>query len=364
VKRHAKTIVGVVISVALLWWALRDVSPAQVLAELRAADPLLLTLAVVTATLLFPVRALRWRVLLAPTAPDVAFRPRFAAVNVGMAANNLIPARVGEFARAWVLSRTARVPLGAALGSLVIERLFDGLVLVGLLFVAMGAPGFPTGSLGGVDPRSIARGVALVVAAIGVVLACLVIAPVRSVAIVEAIAARVLPPALRRPLVDALHAFLGGLGVLRSPRLLALSAAWALGQWLLGAASYLLALRAFGIDGVGFLGSVFLQSLIGLAVAIPSSPGFFGPWEAAAKLGLGLWGVPAEKAISFAIGFHIGGFVPITVMGIWYAWRLDLRWKDVERSEQSVEERIEREGSGAAGPGAVRTPATRGGQRG
>jgi len=362
VKRHVKSIVGVAVSLALLWWALRDVSPAQVVAELRAADPVLFVLSIVTATLLFPVRALRWRVLLAPTAPDVAFRPRFAAVNVGMAANNLIPARVGEFARAWVLSRTSTVPLGAALGSLVVERLFDGLVLVGLLFVAMGAPGFPTGSLGGVDPQAIARGVALVMGAIGVVLACLVVAPVRSVAVVEAVAARLLPQALRRPLVDALHAFLGGLGVLRSPRLFALSVLWALGQWLLGAASYLFALRAFGIDSVSFLGSIFLQSLIALAIAIPSSPGFFGPWEAAAKLGLGLWGVPAGKAVSFAVGFHLGGFVPVTLMGLWYVWRLDLRWKDVEASEVTVEESVERGDGAAASSGAA--PAGQGGRRG
>jgi glycosyltransferase 2 family protein len=114
------------------------------------------------------------------------------------------------------------------------------------------------------------------------------------------------------------------------------------GQWLFLALSFWLAFLAFGIHEVGFAAALFLQSLIALAVAIPSSPGFFGPFEAAAKLGLSLWGVAPEKAVSFAVGFHIGGFIPVTLIGIYYVWRLGLSWRDVGRSEEVVEQRVER----------------------
>lgn len=346
-----KAVIGVAISVALLWWALRDVSFAEVVRELRAADPGLFLLSVIAATLAFPIRAMRWKVLLLPVAPKLPFRPRFAAVNIGMAANNLIPARVGEFARALALSRLSIVPVGAALGSLVIERLFDGVILVTLLFVAMAMPGFPANSVGGVDPRAAAgvAGVALLV--VGLAMFFLVFAPERSVAVVESISAKVLPESYRRPLVDALRSFLGGLGVLRDGRLFAASLAWAVGQWVFLAYSYHLALLAFDIH-VGFFGAVFLQSLISLAVALPSSPGFFGPWEAAAKIALALWAVPSDKAVSFAVGFHLGGFVPVTLMGIWYVWRLNLRWRDVEASEGTVEDAVEADPPAGRGMGA------------
>ena len=93
-----------------------------------------------------------------------------------------------------------------------------------------------------------------------------------------------------------------------------------------------LAFRAFGIDGVPFAGAVFLQSLVAFAAAIPSSPGFFGPFEAAAVAGLALWSVPKEQAVSFAVGYHLGGFVPVTLAGVYYVWRLGLRWSEVKES--------------------------------
>ncbi len=338
-----KAIVGIVLSLLLLWWTLRDVSLTEVLHETRAADPLLFLLAIVVATLGFAIRAMRWKLLLAPVAPNLPFHPRFAATCIGFAANNLLPARVGEFARAYALSRLTRVPVSAAFGSLVIERLLDALVLVGFLFAVVATPGFPAVDALGVSAQAAAAVIALVMAAAAVILFLLVTVPERSVALADVLAQRLLPESFRRPVVDALRSFLTGMAVLRDTRLFLLSAAWALGQWGFLALSFLLAFRAYGITEVGFAGAVFLQSLIGLAVAIPSSPGFFGPFEAAARVGLSLWGVSPERAVSFAVGFHIGGFIPVTLLGIYYVWRLGLSWREVERSEETVEERIERE---------------------
>ena len=343
-KGSAKTVLGVVVSVLLLWWALRDVSLAEVSRELQGADPLLFALAVAATTFQFVIRAARWRVLLLPIAPDVAFRPRFAATNVGFAVNNLLPARVGEFARAYSLSRLTGIPVSSVFATLVVERVLDGLVLVGFLFAAMASPAFPSlTQVGGVDVRTAAAVVAGVMGLVGVILFFMVAAPERSISVAESVAARLLPKAVRAPVLAALRSFLRGLAVLRSGRLFLASLAWAIGQWGFLAFSFLLAFRAFGIAEVGITGAVFLQSLISLAVAVPSSPGFFGPYEAATKLGLSLWGVSPDKAVSMAIGFHLGGFVPVTLMGVYYLWRLGFRWSEMETSEQVVEHVVERE---------------------
>lgn len=338
-KSHLKTVVGITLSLLLLAWVLRDVSPGEVAREIAEANLPLLVLSIAVTMCGFAIRAVRWGVLLLPVAPRVPFRPRYAAVMIGFAANNLLPARVGEFARALTLARVGRVSAAASIATLVVERILDGLVLVGLLFWSMSAADFPAlETVAGVDPRAAARVVAIGMGVVSVALLLLVLAPTRAVRVVEGVARRLLPGRLARPLVAALESFLAGLAVLRNTRLLVLSVGLALGQWTLTAVSFLLAFRAFGIGEVPFGGAIFLQSLISLAVAVPSSPGFFGPFEAAARVGLALWGVAAEKAVSFAVGYHIGGFIPVTLIGMYYVWRLDLSWRDVRRSEEQVEE--------------------------
>lgn len=341
-KRHLRTIVGVVLSLLLLAWVLRDVSAAEVAHELGQADLWLLTLSIAVTMVGFGMRALRWGVLLEPVARGVPFRARWAAVMIGFAANNLLPARVGEFARALTLARVAKVGAPASFATLVVERVLDGFAVVGLLFVAISLPSFPAvGAVGGVDPRAAARVVAIMMGVVGLLLMALVLAPKRAVALFEVVATRLLPATMARPVVAALESFLAGLAVLRDVRRLLLSFGLAFAQWLVTAASYYLAFLAFRITEVPFTGAIFLQSLVSLAVAIPSSPGFFGPFEAAARVGLSLWAVPAERAVSYAVGYHIAGFIPVTLVGMYYVWALKLSWRDVRRSEETVEARVE-----------------------
>jgi len=340
-KRHLKTVVGVAATVFFLWLALKDVEWADVWRHLREADLLLLGAAVLVSTLGMHIRAMRWKPLLEPVAPGIGWKPRIAGVCIGFGANNVFPARLGEFARTWVLARQANVTLSAAFASLVLERALDGAVMIGFLLLAMSLPGFPVLAAGGsVDLQATVRVVMAVSAVLLATLVWMAYFPVRAASMAERMAV-ILPSAFRRPLVDALRAFLGGLHVLRNPRLLAVSVAWALFQWAFLATAFVLAFRAFGITEPGYVGALFLQSCIALAVSIPSGPGFFGPFEAASVWGLGLWGVDKSRAASFAIGLHLGGWFTVTGLGVYYAARLKLRWSDLRRSETRVEDAVE-----------------------
>lgn len=348
-KGHLKTIVGVAATVFFLWLTLHNVKWHEVAAHLREADWWLLGASVLISTLGMHVRALRWRPLLEPVAPGIPFRPRIASVCIGFGANNVFPARLGEFARAFVLSRQARIPLPAAFASLVVERALDGIVLLAFLLGSMALPGFP--EIAGAD-SNVRHAVTVVVILVSVLLTgalALAFFPRFTIGTTERVAGVVLPLAFRRPLVDAMHAFASGLHVLRSPRLLAVAVAWTLGQWLFLATSFLLAFRAFGITEPGYVGAVFLQSVIALAVAIPAAPGFFGVFEAASVWGLGFWGVDRARAVSFAIGFHLLGWLTVTGLGAFYAARLGIRVRDLRRSEERVEDAVE-----AADPSAAR----------
>lgn len=336
-----RAVLGIALGAALLYFSLRGVDAARVLAEIRQANVPLFALSIVFATLPIVVRAWRWKALLEPVRKGTAFRSRYRATMIGFMANNVLPARVGEFARAYTLSRMEPVPVVASIGSLVVERLFDGFVVVAFLLLAMASPGFPAiGSLAGQSPGALLSAVATVLVVLAAALLVMVLWPGVIIRIAERVAGWVLPARFRRPVVDALHAFLNGLGSLRDPRLLGRAAFWSLAVWTTSGIGFWLGFEAFGIDAP-FAAAIFLQSLIALAVALPSAPGFFGLWEAAARIGLvDIWGVELDKALGFALGYHIGGFLSVTILGLYYAWRLGLSWEEVGRVDGAAEEGV------------------------
>ena len=124
-----------------------------------------------------------------------------------------------------------------------------------------------------------------------------------------------------------------GLAVLRSPSRFARVVFWTLLHWLTNAFAFWIAFRAVGISAP-YSGALFLQGLISIGVAIPSSPGFFGPFEAFAKAGLQIYSVPVTLAVTWAVGFHLLSFVPITALGAFYFSRLGLSLREMRASAQ------------------------------
>lgn len=338
-----KALLGLAVTVALLWWALRDVSAAAVWGHVSRADPLWLAATVVAGTLVFLPRAWRWHVLLLPVADRTKFSSRFGAVCIGFMANNLLPARLGEFGRAFALSRVEPVGLSAALGSLVVERIFDGLVLATFLGAAVLAPGSPLAGEGGETLRRIALGATSLFVVAGGLLWVMARYPRPVLRVFERTLGRILTPDLTDRGIEILASFIDGLGALHRVPVFLRTVAWTLGLWLLAAASIWCGFRAFGIAGPGFAGAAFLQAVIGFAVAIPSSPGFFGPFEAACRFGLSFYDVEAARIVSFAVGYHVLTFIPVTLLGLWYARRLGIRWSELEHSEEIVGAEVDAE---------------------
>jgi glycosyltransferase 2 family protein len=323
---------GIVLSGFLLWWALRGEDLGEVWNALATSNVALFAAATVAATLIFPLRARRWRTILDPIAPRLPFAPLWRATAVGMMVNNVVPARAGELARAYALTReTDRVSFPAALASLAVDRLFDAVVLLLLMFVAVLDPGFPDDvRIAGQPVAVLARGGIVLVAALLVLLYSIVFFPARLIRAFELLTRRVAPRLEQRG-VEALRAFAAGLGVLRHPGRFASVFGWTLAHWLLNALALWLGFRAVRI-GVPFSAALFIQGLLSVAAAIPSSPGFFGLFESAAKLGLAVYAVDQTLAVSWALGYHILTFIPITVIGAVYFVRLGLRMRDVSRA--------------------------------
>jgi uncharacterized protein (TIRG00374 family) len=259
-------------------------------------------------------------------------------VNIGFMANNLLPARVGEFARAYALSRMEPVSTSGAFGSLVVERILDGVAILLLLTLAMLSPAFPgDATVAGRPVILVAWGFLAVLGALLLVVAGLLFQPDRVASWLGRLAT-LLPPAAGQLLLDVMVTFLAGLRTFQRPTLLLGALAWSVGFWAWNGVSFWLALEAFGI-GVGYSGALFVQAMIALGVAVPSAPGFFGTFHAAALVALSeVYGIPDGPTLAFAFGYHLGGFVPVTLIGLWYAWRLGLRFQDVRDAPDAAKD--------------------------
>ena len=156
--------IGIALSVALLVWTLRGVSLLAVWHELANSNLPLFIASAISATLIFPLRAYRWRVILHPVAPNLPVGPLWRSLAIGAMVNNLVPARAGEIARAYAVTRETPVSFASALASLAVDRLFDMVVLLGLGVAALFDPAFPRGArVGGQTLGHLAQGSIVIV---------------------------------------------------------------------------------------------------------------------------------------------------------------------------------------------------------
>jgi len=274
------------------------------------------TAAVVMATLTFPFRTARWHYLLRQDGATLGLIPLWHATAIGFMANNLLPARAGEFARAYAARHLTGVRFSTAFASIAVERVMDGIVLVALLGLGTAA-----GGLGGetaIGSVTLARVAMVALGLFGTMLVAALLMvhwPGPALRLARRVFNRTLPARMANRLVEFLEGLLSGLDALRSGRRLALVTVWSVVIWSTGASSFWLGFRAFDM-GVPWTGALILQSLVAFGVAIPSSPGFFGPFEAVTRATLALYAVPVATAVSYAVAYHLAVFIPISALGL------------------------------------------------
>jgi glycosyltransferase 2 family protein len=332
-RTNWRGILGIAISVLLLLWVLRDVDVADVWRVLKASNVALFILATALATCIYPLRALRWRYILWPVRERLPLGPLWRATAIGMMVNNVVPARAGEIARAYAVTRERpEVRFPAAIASLAIDRVLDAILIIALLIVAMVDPEFPRDTvIAGQPVRTYAYAATGVAAVALTMLFTLAVFPQQFVSVFERVVARVAPHFVEK-VSRLLHSFADGLAVLRRPGLVLQVLLWTTIHWLLGATSFWIGMRAVGIEAP-YTAALFVQSLIAIGVAAPAAPGFFGIFEFFGVEGLAIYGVPRDLAVSWAIGFHLLSFIPITALGALYFVRMGLSFREVGRTE-------------------------------
>jgi uncharacterized protein (TIRG00374 family) len=327
-------LIGLAVSVGLLAWVLHGINAGEVVNYARRADPLLLLVAVVLATATFPLRTIRWRLILRDVdGHRFPWLPLWHATAIGFMANNLLPARAGEVARAYAARRQLPVRFTTALASIGVERVFDGLVMLGLMAVAIAAPSFPSQTaVGGRSLAALATTAALLFGGVLVVALLVVHRPAPWLALLGRIVRRLFPTRAAERLMGWAEGLVEGLVVLKSPGRFAGVVLWSLVLWIVNAAAFAVCFRAFGLT-VPLEAALLLQGIIGFGVAVPSTPGFVGVFEAATRVTLAIYGVDPSQAVSYALTYHLTTFLPITVLGLWSLSRLQLRLGELSAPE-------------------------------
>ncbi|MFZ5625528.1 MAG: lysylphosphatidylglycerol synthase transmembrane domain-containing protein [Gemmatimonadota bacterium] len=321
--------VGIVVSLGLLWWSFRGVPLAEAAAHVRSAHLAPLLGAVILATITFPIRVARWRLLLRrDDGSALPPGPMWHAVAIGFMANNVLPFRAGELLRAYAVNRLSGARVSAAISSIGVERVFDGLTVVALLACALLSPGMPSDlMIAGQRLTDVAQVAAL---ACGVLL--LAAATVLTLPDLTERIIRALIPArhLANRLVAIVAGLRHGLGVLRSPARVATVVCWSFVLWMTNAAAFWLAYRAFDIT-VAYPGALVMQAALVFGIAVPSTPGFVGVFEAVIKAVLNLFGVDDIRAVAYAVTYHVTTFLPITVLGLWSLWHTPIALRDARQ---------------------------------
>ena len=330
-RDFVKAVVGAAIAVVLLVWVFHGVGWDALLAAIRDA-----TLAglVMSAVLQFGhnvFRVARWKILLAPFREDVRFRPMFTAVALGYLVTWSIPGRLGEFVRPALLSSREDVPLGPCIGTVLVDRILDGVAI--LMLFAVGILITPLKGEAATYAGAIRAGSVTTVAVLMIVLAILVALSTRAARFESRFKGRRGPVAWTVRMVVSLAR---GTDALRSPARVAWILLYSLAAWVTVGLGMWVGLLACGIE-IPFAGVFVMQPVLAIGVAVPT-PGGAGGFHAAVKAALVyLFLVPEPLAVSASILLHLAGVVPVFVVGAVLLWVEGLSVRDLRNVGKGIQ---------------------------
>ena len=331
-KRAFFLTLGIVVSVGCFWLSLLNVDQDKLWAGFQNAN--YWTLPVMLALLFgfYWLKTLRWKWLLAPAAP-LTFRQLFPPMLIGFAANNILPAHLGEFIRVFVVRSKYRVPASTVLSTVVLERIFDVLAILALFGVGLV---FTDGL-----PENYRRGAVVLGALAGGVVLAVVIYLIWTDLFIRFFAWTLswfpfLPAKLATGLLEMLRTGGDGLAALRSGRAVVLITVSSLAQWLLNGMIAYVALKSFHIDVTPATGLI-VTGVTAFGVTIPSTPGYFGVIQMCFQVSMSAQRIQPDPSLVLgaSLYYQLSMFIPVTLLGWYYMVQSGLSLKDLRREATS-----------------------------
>ena len=324
--RRFRVLLGLAISALFLGLLLWRANPREVVEALAGADYVWLIPAVLIFFVELWVRAVRYRYIIRGLKP-VSASGLFPILVIGNMANNLLPLRMGELVRAYLLGERYNLSKMASLGTGVVERIFDGLTLLVFLTATIAVLG---ASRAIHDITLVA--VAVFALALAVFIACLA-SPDGSERLIERLA-RPLPHGIRDRAVALAVSFIEGLRALRHADAISWVVGTSLLSWLLETAVYACVGQAFGLS---IPWGYYLMAVCAgnLALTAPSSPGGTGVFEFVVAQVIILASVDESVAAAYAFAAHATVLLPATLLGLYCMWTMHLSLGRLSRGAES-----------------------------
>jgi len=342
--RDPKVWIGLAVSAAALWYSFREVEPAPLFEIIFSVNLPLIFLVMLQVEFMLFVRGHRWSLFLKPV-KRVSWIPLGWSVCIGFGINNLLPARVGEVARAISVSRKTGLGLGTVLGSVVVERVYDMLSVAVLFAVSLFIWDFsgPMEKLAAVayeqrgwviSQHDAAVSIAIFV---GLVIAVIVFLKWQTDLSLKiaGLFLRPFPARWREKVLTMTRNFINGLTQTTHP----LEVIWIVFLsamlWIISLASVWVGLQACHVDA-GLTESIFIIMSMVIAVSIPAAPGYVGPYHFLACQAILLTtNVDYNHAMGTAIVIHLANYLPQTASGLFALAREGLSLKEIERQSEA-----------------------------
>ena len=323
---------GVLISVVFIWLALRGLGLNEFWGAVKTANYWWLIPGIAVYFVGVWARAWRWHYLLKPI-KEVPTNEMFPITTIGYMGNNIYPARAGEVLRAVILKRKEGVSVSASLATIIVERIFDGMVMLSFVFANLpelakltGASGF----VGNIQQVAVI-GTGFFIGALVIFLLAAMF-PQVTIKVGEWMIAKFLPERFRENARGIMHKFLDGLASLRSPLNILMVFVTSVIIWLLETGKYWFVMRAFNFN-VSFFALMLMNGIVNLATTIPSAPGYIGTFDAPGIAVLTAYGVNQATAAGYTLVLHVALWLPITLLGAYFLAREGIKWSDSLRAE-------------------------------
>ncbi len=328
--------VSILVSALFLYLALRGLQFNLIFDAVKSAELVWLLAVVPIYFTSVWFRSLRWNYLLRPI-KHIPTKAVFSVVAMGYMGNNIFPARAGELLRSVVLKRRYEIPISASLASIIVERIIDGVVMLGFIFFNLTELNKLTDSSGFVGSI---RALALwgSIAFIGALLFFLIAAkfPDKTAAFIRR-AAKIVPEKWREKILDIGLRFITGIEALNSWKSLTMVLATSVVIWLLETSVYYVVMRAFPMQ-VSFFGLMLMNGILNLSTTLPSAPGYIGTFDAPGIALLSAYGVDKTLAAGYTLVLHAALWLPVTLLGAYYFAGEGLNWtKDLEAARAEKE---------------------------
>jgi len=305
-KNILKIIISVGVSLIAGYLAFRNVQLQDVIAGIRQADSISVAIVLLLITGTQLLRASRWGLLLEPL-ESLSQRLLLPITCIGFLFIWVLPARLGEVARPYLLQQNSKVGLSPAMGSVVLERLIDSTFLVVLLIICLPALRLPDLIL------SAFKGFVFILLA-AVLLLLLGSLPAFRERLFQVVS-KILPASWSEFLTRTADTFYSGMqAVISVKRLLAILALTSV-IWGAALAAFLVLFHSMDLH-LGLLAGTTVLVLTCLGIALPAAPGFVGNYHYACIVALGLFGVAKDTALAYAILIHFLSMVVLVAMGL------------------------------------------------